>query len=762
MWETSVSDAYQVTAASILQHPRISIIINTDGRAKSLEATLNSLQQLDYPNFEVCVVYGPTDDGTKEVAEGWSDRLKIAHCPSRNLSRSRNIGLALSSGEIVAFLDDDAIPEPEWLDQVIAPFRDSKVDVSGGFLLDHTGVTFQWRYGTADRLGRADLTWNKPTPEFNFPLSNSYPHVIGANSVFRRSKLIEVGGFDENFAYYLDETDVILRILDAGGHIAQVEGARVHHKFRPSHIRSESKVLTSWYAVFYSKIYFCLIHSQKHHSMGEIISEVTDFINKFKRDLSWAVDAQLLDPGYIKIFEEETDRAWRDGLKNGSMGNCLFIADDVLSRYSSSFMPFRTILPLHSKRVICLLSQSYPPQLVGGVGRYIHQLAKIMAKLGHKVHVLTRAEDHPTVDLEDGVWVRRIPSSHHQPHSLPHPVYIPQRIWNYSKSACEELEKIAALRSVDIVYAPIWDCEGIAALLSNRFEVVTSLQTTLKFWLDSHPHIAADREFIEGFAEPMIGLERKLFQQSAGIHAISAAIAREIEGAYAVDFGSTHMAVVPLGQEDWSVLPANPPDPWPVEGIRLLFVGRLEERKGIDVLLRALPTLLTDHPDLYVDIVGNDSLLNEHESTYRADFEKAHADAAFISRVLFHGEVEEQRLRGLYKACDIFTAPSRFESFGLILLEAMMFSKPVIACRAGGMVEVVDEGVSGLLAEPGDPTSLASAIGALIADAGLRERMGRAGRERYEACFTPERMAKDVMTFLTEVSDRAKSRRQKV
>jgi len=752
-----VSDAQRDTENSTRQERRVSIIINTDGRAKSLEATLNSLQQLDYSNFEVCLVYGPTEDGTKEIAQAWSDRLKIAHCPVRNLSRSRNIGLALSSGEIVAFLDDDAIPEPEWLDQVIAPFRDAVVDVSGGFLLDHTGVTFQWRYGTADRLGRADLSWNRPAPEFNFPLSNNYPHVIGANSVFRRSKLIEIGGFDENFAYYLDETDVILRVLDAGGHIAQVEGARVHHKFRPSHIRSESKVLTSWYAVFYSKIYFCLSNAQKHHSMTEIIGEIMEFISKFRRDLSWAVDAKLLGSGYFKVFDEETDRAWKDGLRNGSAGNRLFITDDVLSRYSTPFRAFQTILPYHSKRVICLLSQSYPPQLVGGVGRYMHQLARVVAKLGHKVHVLTRAEGHPTVDLEDGVWVHRILSDHKLPQGLPNPIYIPQKIWDYSKSACDELEKIATLRPIDIVYAPIWDCEGIAALVSKKFQVVTSLQTTLKFWLDSHPHMLASREFVEGFAEPMIGLERKLFQESAGIHAISAAIAHEIEVAYAIDFGKTHMAIVPLGQEDWSVLPVHSPDPLPNEGIRLLFVGRLEERKGIDVLMKALPSLLTTYPELYVDIVGNDRLANQNGTTYRGDFEGAYKDSGFFNRVRFHGEIDEERLRGFYKECDIFVAPSRFESFGLILLEAMMFSKPVVACRAGGMVEVVDEGVSGLLASPGDPLSLANAIGTLVADAGLRAKMGGAGRGRYEARFTPDRMAADLMTFLVEVSDRAKS-----
>lgn len=101
----------------------------------------------------------------------------------------------------------------------------------------------------------------------------------------------------------------------------------------------------------------------------------------------------------------------------------------------------------------------------------------------------------------------------------------------------------------------------------------------------------------------------------------------------------------------------------------------------------------------------------------------------------------------------MFVAPSRFESFGLILLETMMFGKPVVACRAGGMAEVVAEGETGLLAEPGDAASLERCLAALVEDAGLRERLGVAARRRYEAHFTAERMARDVAVFLSGIAE---------
>ena len=78
----------------------------------------------------------------------------------------------------------------------------------------------------------------------------------------------------------------------------------------------------------------------------------------------------------------------------------------------------------------------------------------------------------------------------------------------------------------------------------------------------------------------------------------------------------------------------------------------------------------------------------------------------------------------------------------------MMFGKPVIGCRAGGMPEVIEDGVSGLLAAPGDANSLADCLDRLLADPALRADMGRKARARYEACFGPERMAAEVTGFL--------------
>ncbi|MDR3435678.1 glycosyltransferase [Telmatospirillum sp.] len=734
--------------------PSVSVIINTDARAKALAVCLESLRYLRYPNFEVVVVRGPTEDGTRELLAGWGGALKVGYCPDRNLSRSRNIAIELASGDFVGFLDDDSIPEPEWLEHVMPAFADAKVGVAGGFLLDHTGKAFQWRFGTLDRFGAADESWQRPAPEYNFPNSFNFPHVM-ANSVFRRAAVQELGGFDEEYEYFLDESDIICRLVDAGWTVAQLDRGFIHHKFMPSHIRNESRVLTSWYSLIKNKTYFSLLNAGRHVSADRIIETLHNFVEVYRKHVDWAIDLGLLSVADRLNFEDEANRALRAGLEHGLAGRRQLAEPGRLAGDATPFHRFEPLLPAGRQRCLLFLTHTYPPGSLGGIGRYIHQLARALGALGHQIHVLTQGAEHDRVDFEDGVWVHRIiPRSFPVPPASELGAAVPAHIWNYSRTLFAEAEEIAGRRPVDCVYAPIWDVEGIAFLHEHRFPLVTSLQTTLHFYLESNPDLRADKAFMADFATPMLALERRLLAESDGIHAISQAIADEIAEVYQVALAPPRTAVIPLAIEDWAGGPLQAPPPLPAGGLRIVFVGRLEARKGIDLLLAAALPVLASHPEVYLDIVGNDTIAGPGGMTYRASFE-ATADPALRARVRFHGEVPEAALKGFYQACDLFVAPSRFESFGLILVEAMMFGKPVIACRAGGMPEVIEEGVTGLLAEPGDVASLADCLERLIVDAGLRQRLGAAGRQRFESHFTPRRLATAVEGFLAEVSRRA-------
>jgi glycosyltransferase involved in cell wall biosynthesis len=198
-----------------------------------------------------------------------------------------------------------------------------------------------------------------------------------------------------------------------------------------------------------------------------------------------------------------------------------------------------------------------------------------------------------------------------------------------------------------------------------------------------------------------------------------------------------------LRPEQFEIVPHGIPDPGrPTQAaaagadapVQFLFVGRFERRKGIDVLLRAIPAVARDCPAARFTLAGSKA-----DGILWTEFARAHPDLG--DRVTAPGKVPPHILADLYRTCDVLVAPSRYESFGLIYPEAMAHGKPVIGCRTGGIPEVVQHDVTGLLAEPGDVSSLVAAMSALARDLEQRRRMGQAGRADFEARFSATRMA---------------------
>lgn len=172
---------------------------------------------------------------------------------------------------------------------------------------------------------------------------------------------------------------------------------------------------------------------------------------------------------------------------------------------------------------------------------------------------------------------------------------------------------------------------------------------------------------------------------------------------------------------------------------RVLFLGMLSARKGLDELLAACVQLRCDGKlPFECDIVGGEEVLGA-----RAHYEQAFAAAGLSRRVHFHGPAfGADRLRFLHRA-HVFVLPSRAESFGIANLEAMAAGLAVVTTRTGAIPEYLEDGVQGLLVAPGDAAGLASAIARLIADPDLRRRLGAAARARawdYDWSILAERL----------------------
>ena len=195
--------------------------------------------------------------------------------------------------------------------------------------------------------------------------------------------------------------------------------------------------------------------------------------------------------------------------------------------------------------------------------------------------------------------------------------------------------------------------------------------------------------------------------------------------------------------------------------MEVLFVGRLEFRKGVDVLLEAIVRLVAEFPDAHFTLAGKDTVNTEIGESYHSAFNRRARDMPdLLRRVTFAGLVSEAELGQLYASADIFCAPSRYESFGLVLVEAMRYGIPVIGCRAGGMTEIVDSERTGLLAEPGDVNSLVECLRTLLSDRARRIALGAGARRRYEECFTLQHAVTNTVRAYTDIAKKHRERRK--
>ncbi|MFA6246606.1 MAG: glycosyltransferase family 4 protein [Mucilaginibacter sp.] len=179
--------------------------------------------------------------------------------------------------------------------------------------------------------------------------------------------------------------------------------------------------------------------------------------------------------------------------------------------------------------------------------------------------------------------------------------------------------------------------------------------------------------------------------------------------------------------------------------VKVLYAGRYEYRKGTDVLLKAIPLVLQQFQEVLFELIGNDD-----GNAYREKYMANNAELT-LGKIIFSGRVDESSLAQAYFSCDIFVAPSRYESFGLIFIEAMSYGKPVIGCNVGGVSEIISAGYNGLFAETGNAKSLADQIVRLIKDKSLREQLGRNARRTVEERFTGRHLAANSLAYYHKV-----------
>jgi glycosyltransferase involved in cell wall biosynthesis len=219
----AVRDAFaEVPFSSSMPKPRFSIIVCTHNGARTIRETLARIGDLDYPNYEVIVVDDGSTDETAAIVRDFPVRLISGK--NRGLSEARNIGLRAATGEFVAYIDDDAYPDPQWLDYLAASFLTGDHAAVGGPNVEPPDEGFV-----------AECVANAPGGPVHVLLTDQLAeHIPGCNMAFRKAELESIGGFDAQFRTAGDDVDICWRFAQRGWTLGFSPAAIVFHHRRSS------------------------------------------------------------------------------------------------------------------------------------------------------------------------------------------------------------------------------------------------------------------------------------------------------------------------------------------------------------------------------------------------------------------------------------------------------------------------------------------------------------------------------------------------
>lgn len=371
----------------------------------------------------------------------------------------------------------------------------------------------------------------------------------------------------------------------------------------------------------------------------------------------------------------------------------------------------------------------------GGANVYVRELARELASRGIEVDVFTRWREpgDPRIqELASGARVIHIESG---------PVgYIPKMaVYDRLDEFTGRLEEHVAAegRNYDLIHAHYWLSAEVARRLSPRWDVpVVQMFHTLGLVKRE-----ALEEDVDGESDLRIEIERRAVRESSAIVAASEIEAEELRDLYGA--GVASLSIIPCGVDLEVFHPVRQVDARDATGRDhceqlILFVGRIEQIKGIDVLLKALALMFQRSPELRSEtclLVVGGALDDDDDAPEVEKIEELRRlvrENAMEQNVDFVGSRDQKSLALYYAAADFCAVPSLTESFGLVALESMACGTPVVATCVGGLQTVVEHGESGLLVPAGDHGALAEAMTRVLIDHRLRLHLGHGARSRAE------------------------------
>ena len=377
---------------------------------------------------------------------------------------------------------------------------------------------------------------------------------------------------------------------------------------------------------------------------------------------------------------------------------------------------------------ILMLAWEYPPRIVGGIARVVHDLSKKFIKEGHEVTVVTYKEgDLPDYEDDKGVKVYRVTNYMINPTSFID--WIMQLNFNMVAKATE---LITGGEKFDCIHAHDWLVAYAAKTLkaSHKLPLIATIHATEagrnggihdevqryindSEWLLTYEanEVIVNSNFMKGDIQRLFGLPfEKINVVSNGINTTAF---NGIERDY--DFRRQYAA------DNEKII---------------LFMGRLVFEKGVQVLIDALPKILSHYNDAKLIIAGKGGMLDELKR--QADF------LGLGHKVYFTGYLNAKEVTKMYKCADVSVFPSTYEPFGIVALEAMLAGVPAVVSDIGGLNEIVTHGVDGLKSYAGNSNSLADSIIELLYNKKLCDTIVKNAKAKVKREFNWDKIASDT------------------
>jgi glycosyltransferase involved in cell wall biosynthesis len=363
----------------------------------------------------------------------------------------------------------------------------------------------------------------------------------------------------------------------------------------------------------------------------------------------------------------------------------------------------------------------------GGQNVHVYALAAELGRLGHRVTVYTR-RDSPRlpvrVEMAPGVTVEHVPAG--PPRLLAKDLLLP-----YMPAFGRYLARRWAADPPDLAHAHFW-MSGLAALAAAKDLDLPVLQTFHALGVVKRRHQGA----MDTSPPERLPLERSVAVRATAIVSTSAEEAAELRG-WGVPAERVH--VVPCGVEIDRFRPDGPA--YPRSDLRrLLYLGRLVERKGVDAVVEAL----ADIPGTELLIAGGPPRDRLGGDPDVRRLRAAVARAGVADRVTFLGRTAHGEVPALIRSADVVVSVPWYEPFGIVPVEAMACGVPVAASPVGGHVDSVVDGVTGVHVPARDPAAIAARLRDLLADGPRRRSLGAAAAHRARSRYSWERVARQT------------------